>query len=149
MAQPLEHAVDLDGLRYFSDGGAPAHGLPSSAYTGQAFHALEKERLFPRAWVFVGFVHELGKPGDVVPVGVAGRPVILVSGKNGEIQAFHNVCRHRCLKLVDAPKNVGRVITCPYHTWTYGTSAWTAIPTIWWCRRTAWTSPTCESSSAG
>ena len=120
MAQPLEHAVDLDGLRYFSDGGAPAHGLPSHAYTDQAFHALEKERLFPRAWMFVGFVHELAKPGDVVPVGVAGRPIVLVSGKNGEIRAFHNVCRHRCLKLVDAPKNVGRVITCPYHTWTYG-----------------------------
>ena len=36
------------------------------------------------------------------------------------IRAFHNVCRHRCLKLVDTPGNVGRVIRCPYHSWTYG-----------------------------
>ena len=27
---------------------------------------------------------------------------------------------HRCLKLVDAPGNVGRTIRCPYHAWTYG-----------------------------
>ena len=38
----------------------------------------------------------------------------------GEVRAFHNVCRHRNLKLVDTPCNVGRAIRCPYHSWTYG-----------------------------
>ena len=37
----------------------------------------------------------------------------------GEIAAFHNVCRHRCAILVDAPANVGRFLRCPYHCWTY------------------------------
>ena len=35
------------------------------------------------------------------------------------MRAFHNVCRHRCLKLVDKPGNVGRTIRCPYHSWLY------------------------------
>ncbi|MCP5082486.1 MAG: AsnC family transcriptional regulator [Alphaproteobacteria bacterium] len=36
--------------------------------------------------------------------------------------AFHNVCRHRCLQLVDQPKNAGKLIRCPYHAWAYDLS---------------------------
>ena len=101
-------------------GDALAHGLPPQAYAGEAFFALENEKLFPSAWVFAGFAHELAAAGDVVPVTVAGQPLILVRDRDGAIRAFHNVCRHRCALLVDAPGNVGRVITCPYHAWAYG-----------------------------
>ena len=95
------------------------HGLPALAYNSEEFHALENERLFPRSWVPAGFVHEMPKCGDVRPVSVGGRPVLLVRGKQGTIRAFHNVCRHRCLQLVDAPGNAGRLIRCPYHSWAY------------------------------
>ena len=101
-------------------GDALAHGLPPQAYASEAFFALENEKLFPSAWVFAGFAHELAAAGDVVPVTVAGQPLILVRDRDGAIRAFHNVCRHRCALLVDAPGNVGRVITCPYHAWAYG-----------------------------
>jgi choline monooxygenase len=99
---------------------AIARGLPPRAYTGEDFFTLENETLFANAWVFAGFAHELAKAGDVVPVTVAGRPLMLVRGRDGEIRAFHNVCRHRCATLVEQPGNVGRVITCPYHAWAYG-----------------------------
>ena len=46
--------------------------------------------------------------------------MLLVRDAQRRIRAFHNVCRHRCLKLVDTPGNVGRAIRCPYHSWTYG-----------------------------
>ena len=97
-----------------------ARGLPASAYTSEAFFALENERIFAASWVFAGFAHELARPGDAVPVTVAGRPVLLLYGADGRIRAFHNVCRHRCLKLVDKPDNVGWAIRCPYHSWIYG-----------------------------
>ena len=108
--------------------GTPRHGLPALAYNSEAFHALENERLFPQSWVFVGFAHEIPKRGDLRPVAVAGKPVLLVRGEDdadgtdgagGAISAFHNVCRHRCLKLVDEPGNAGRLIRCPYHNWAY------------------------------
>jgi choline monooxygenase len=101
-------------------GGALAHGLPPEAYTSEAFFAVENERLFAKAWVFAGFAHELAKAGDAVPATVAGQPIVLLRGRDGEVRAFHNVCRHRGALLVDAPGNVGRVITCPYHAWAYG-----------------------------
>ncbi len=111
------------GARSLGEFDAPApvaRGLPASAYTSEAFFALENERIFASSWVFAGFVHELARPGDAVPVTVAGRPVLLLRDTAGGIRAFHNVCRHRCLKLVDRPGNLGRAIRCPYHAWTYG-----------------------------
>lgn len=105
----------------FTDFLSPAaipRGLPAVAYTGESFYAAENERLFPRAWVFAGFAHEMQAPGDVRPVSVGGRPVLLVRGAHG-VAAFHNICRHRCLQLVDRPGNAGRLIRCPYHSWAY------------------------------
>ena len=95
------------------------NGLPSAAYTDEKFLNLEANTVFAENWAFVGFVHELAKPGDILPVILAGKPIILVRNIKNEIVAFHNVCRHRCLKLVDEPKNTGKLIRCPYHSWTY------------------------------
>ena len=108
-----------DFTRFLEDG-PPHHGLPAFAYTCPSFHAKESARLFPDRWAFVGFAHELRCAGDVIPVTLSGHPLLLLRGTQGEVRVFHNVCRHRCLKLVDAPGNVGRVITCPYHAWAYG-----------------------------
>ena len=120
MELSLQSVIGAQTLAAFEAPAPVARGLPASAYTSETFFALENERIFSRSWVFAGFAHELARPGDTAPVTVAGRPVLLVRGADGAIRAFHNVCRHRCLKLVDEPGNVGRAIRCPYHSWTYG-----------------------------
>jgi choline monooxygenase len=103
----------------FHSAGPLKRGLPAHAYTSDAFFEAESRHLFPAAWTFVGFAHELPSPGDVAPVTVGGRPVLLVRNRDGAIAAFHNVCRHRCAILVDAPANVGQFLRCPYHCWVY------------------------------
>ena len=120
MSAPLPSILGAENLAAFESPGPLTRGLPGAAYTSEAFLALENERIFSASWVFAGFAHELARAGDVVPVRVAGRPVLLVRDAGLEVRAFHNVCRHRCLKLVDGPGNVGRAIRCPYHSWTYG-----------------------------
>ena len=119
MSALLEAVIGAETLAAFEAPGPLARGLTSTAYTSEAFFALEKERLFPRSWVFAGFAHELPRAGDAMPVSVAGKPLLLVRDGGKRIRVFHNVCRHRCLKLVDKPRNVGQVIRCPYHSWTY------------------------------
>ncbi len=109
-----------DWLAAFRQNGGVPRGLPAQAYTSEDFWLRECERLFPETWVFAGFAHELAKSGDVIPVKVAGQPLLLVRGEGGDIKTFHNVCRHRCLKLVETPRNAGRLIRCPYHAWAYG-----------------------------
>ncbi len=104
----------------FSSTSPVASGLPSYAYTSEDYWQQERQTLFSNSWVFVGFVHELKYPGDVMPLEVAGRPIFLIRATDGQVKAFHNVCRHRCLKLIDQNCNVGPRIRCPYHSWVYG-----------------------------
>ena len=120
MNPSLQSILGAERLAAFEKAPPPARGLPGAAYTDEAFFALENERIFSDSWVLAGFAHELARAGDAVPVTVAGQPVLLVRDAEQRLRAFHNVCRHRCLKLVDKPCNVGRAIRCPYHSWTYG-----------------------------
>src|SRR4029453_17908739 len=56
---------------------------------------------------------------------IAGASVLLVRGIDGEVRAFHNVCRHRGNKLVwndfprEGSRGTCRQFTCKYHGWRY------------------------------
>ena len=67
-----------------------------------SFFARERERIFRRTWLNVGRESDVAKPGDhlVKDLAVAGASVLVVRGNDGVIRAFHNVCSHRCNKLV-------------------------------------------------
>ena len=95
------------------------YGLPAESYTDQQFWEIECNTVLADGWLFVGFVHEFLKPGDVIPISIAGKPILLIKNNKDKITAFHNVCSHRCLKLVNERKNVGKIIQCPYHSWAY------------------------------
>jgi len=111
--------INTSLLNEFNKDTQPLRGLPSAAYTSDEFHQLENSQLFSKNWVFVGFAHQILKSGDAFPVIVADQPVLIIRNKDDEITGFHNVCRHRNLQLVDKPSNCGRMIRCPYHSWTY------------------------------
>ena len=95
-----------------------ALGLPGNLY-GDAFFALERDRIFTRRWVVVAVGANLPEPGSVYPVELAGRPLLLVRGNDGVIRCFHNICRHRAMKLVAEPCQGLRALHCPWHGWTY------------------------------
>lgn len=40
------------------------------------------------------------KPGDYFKLEIAGFPFLLIMGKDGAINGFHNVCRHRAYPIV-------------------------------------------------
>ena len=97
----------------------PAGGLPGRAY-GQEFYAIEQRELFPKLWCQVGFVSELPLPGSVVPVELAGWPLLLLRDQQGDIKVFLNICRHRGMRLISEPCRVKDAISCPWHAWRYG-----------------------------
>jgi choline monooxygenase len=97
---------------------AEAHGLPGS-FMGPDFYKLEQQRLFPENWCAVAVAGVIPNPGDVLPVDLAGWQILIVHGKDGQIRAFHNICRHRGLKLVNEACNAAR-LRCPWHSWAYG-----------------------------
>ncbi len=98
---------------------AEASALPAATYTDPNVLKLEHQRLFENSWVGVMAAQQLKKPGDVHPITVAGRPLLVVRDRDNQIRVFHNVCRHRGLKLINAPAHTPGVITCAYHCWSY------------------------------
>jgi len=115
----MKQVLDASLLQQFDRDCVPRHGLPGAAYASKTFHELEKSHLFSSAWVFVGFAHQIPQTGDVIPISVAGQPLFILRNEAEQVTAFHNVCRHRNLQLVDQPSNCGRLLRCPYHSWSY------------------------------
>ncbi len=111
--------LDATLFKHFDAADAVAHGLPGEAYTSDAFMRLENELLFRDNWVFAGFAHQMTRPGDARPILVGGLPLFLLRDRERRVVAFHNVCRHRNLQLVDEAGNCGKRIRCPYHSWSY------------------------------
>ena len=87
--------------------------LPGSVYHDPAFHAVEKKTLWRNSWIAVAELADVAKPGDVLPVTVAGAPLLLAMDNKGELRTFHNVCRHRGAQLVDKKCEKRRTILCP------------------------------------
>ena len=97
-----------------------AVGLPRDVYIDPDFYALERDRVLAATWVCVGVASDLPHAGDLLPYDFGGVPLLLLRNREGAVRAFHNVCSHRGVLLVDQPRNVRGGITCPYHAWTYG-----------------------------
>ena len=95
-----------------------ALGLPGNLYT-DAFFTLERDQMFTRRWIVVAVGANLPGPGSVYPVELAGRPLVLVRGTDDVIRCFHNICRHRGMKLVSESCEGLRALHCPWHGWTY------------------------------
>ena len=92
--------------------------IPSAWYTDPRFHDLDREAILAESWQHVGHVDQLGQPGDLLVDTVAGNPVIVIRGKDGELRAFYNVCRHRGGPLALKDGNC-EMLQCKYHGWTY------------------------------
>ncbi len=96
-----------------------ATGLSNAMYRDPAILTLERERIFRAQWLAVGHAADIARPGDAMPVEAAGVPIILLRGRDGTLRAFHNVCGHRGLRLLDAPCHGRPTLVCPYHGWAY------------------------------
>src|SRR5213592_4286828 len=76
------------------------------------FYELEREAIFKRAWLNVGRVEELPRKGSFFTkdIKIAKASVIIVRDLDGQVRAFHNVCRHRGNKILwdHSPKEPAR-----------------------------------------
>jgi Rieske 2Fe-2S family protein len=67
----------------------------------------------------VAAVEQLREPGDYVAVRVGDAPLVIVLDRDGALRAFHNLCRHRGMVMLEGTGNVGNRISCLYHHWQY------------------------------
>ena len=63
---------------------------------------------------------DIPRSGDFHTFEFLGESLVVMRTEDGGVRAFHNVCRHRAARLLDGTKgHCGKLITCPYHAWTY------------------------------
>lgn len=100
-------------------GASAPETLPASWYWQPEAWAIERKEIWAKSWVLVGMASQFAATGDYVSAAIAGLPVFAIKGKDGEIRAFHNICRHRAAPLVqECAGHIDR-ISCPYHRWLY------------------------------
>ena len=96
----------------------PLRSLEARYYIDPAIFDLEMQGLFANSWQFAGHAAQLQKAGDFFTFEIAGESLFCVMDRDDTIRAFYNVCQHRAHQLVSGTGSA-RLITCPYHAWTY------------------------------
>ena len=98
-----------------------ANGLPNAHYTDPSVFAEERTALLMSGWAGLAVAADVPEPGDARPLTFLEMPLLLVRDKSGQVRVFQNICRHRGMILVDAPRKIVGAIRCPYHSWCYST----------------------------
>ncbi|MDE2305569.1 MAG: Rieske 2Fe-2S domain-containing protein [Gammaproteobacteria bacterium] len=82
---------------------------------------LEMQRLWRRAWLYVGHDSQIPEPGDYYTTTLAREPVIMMRGQDKQVRVLMNRCAHKGAQLVSATHGhcEGGLLRCPYHGWTY------------------------------
>jgi choline monooxygenase len=98
---------------------AEARTIPGAWYTDPRVFELEEREVFGATWQLVGRADQVAAPGQYVTATVGGEPIVVVRGKDGELRAFYNVCRHHAAAVVTEPEGQAERLKCPYHGWVY------------------------------
>lgn len=93
--------------------------VPKQRYCDQAFFDLEAAELWSRVWQMACRLEEIPEPGDFSTYEILDQSVIVLRGDDGDVRAFHNACRHRGVRLLEASGSCGDEISCPFHGWRY------------------------------
>ena len=93
--------------------------LDPRLYVDPAILPRERDSIFARTWQLLGPADQVAERGQYVAADIAGIKVFAIRGRDGELRAFRNVCRHRGMVLASEPGNCQAVIRCPYHSWCY------------------------------
>jgi choline monooxygenase len=93
--------------------------LPWSWYSDAEVLRRENDRIFARAWQYVGHTGQLADRGSYFAAAAGQIPVVVTRAREGDLRAFLNICRHRGHVLVNGAGE-RETLQCPYHAWTYG-----------------------------
>jgi choline monooxygenase len=91
---------------------------PYTWYTEESFLEEEKRLIFQRAWIPVGRIDQVQKPGDYITGEVVGNPWVIVRAEDGQLYAHHNACRHKGAAVAQEHGSCASFV-CPYHGWEY------------------------------
>jgi choline monooxygenase len=97
-----------------------ARTLDKRFYLGDEAWALARERIFARAWLWLGDLADVAAPGNLSPrtlqPGLLDEPLLLARDDTGTLRCLSNVCTHRGNLLVSEARAGAEGIRCGYHS---------------------------------
>jgi glycine betaine catabolism A len=110
----------LENIAHLLGKDRKGHTLPRELYVSdEAFH-FDTQVMLKSVWLYACTVAHVKEPGDYFVFELANNSIIIVRGRDGEVRAFWNSCRHRGAKVCLEQKGSAPRLMCPYHQWTYG-----------------------------
>ena len=111
---------DLLNLYHPNDPLDHAWTIPSPWYFDPDIHELEQQGVFAKNWQVVGRTDQVREKRNFFTADLAGEPIVVARGEDGQLRAFYNVCRHHAAAVVTEAEGCAKQFRCPYHGWTYG-----------------------------
>lgn len=96
------------------------HTLPRELYVSEEAFRFDTQVMLKSVWLYACTVAHVKNPGDYFAFEIANNSIIIVRGRDNEVRAFWNSCRHRGAKICLEQKGRAPRLMCPYHQWTYG-----------------------------
>ena len=96
-----------------------SQSLPRQFYTSETVYKMDIQHYWNHSWIWVGHINQIPNVGDFLLFDYGYESVIIARDKNGSVNAFLNVCRHRGSRVCIEKSGNTRLFVCPYHAWTY------------------------------
>jgi len=93
--------------------------LEQSFYLDQEIFDVDFARVIEPMWLFVDHVSRIPNEGDYFLFEIGGESIIVVRGRDRQIRAFFNVCRHRGSRICREKQGNAKLLMCPYHAWSF------------------------------
>ena len=96
------------------------HSLPRGLYVSDEAFRFDTQVMLKSVWLYACTVAHVKNPGDWFVFELAHNSIIVVRGRDNEVRAFWNTCRHRGARICTEQRGRAPRLMCPYHQWTYG-----------------------------
>lgn len=96
--------------------------LPAAYYADEDQWHREIAEIFLKVPSLVALSCDLPDPGDYQTLTLAGRPLLMVRGEDGQARTFLNICGHRGARVANETWGNAERFVCPYHSWSYDCS---------------------------
>ncbi|MSQ71257.1 MAG: aromatic ring-hydroxylating dioxygenase subunit alpha [Betaproteobacteria bacterium] len=88
-------------------------------FVNEDIYQEELEKVFGRAWLFVGHESQIPQKGDFFSSRMGEEAVVMCRDDTGKIRVLLNSCRHRGMKICRYDEGNAKDFVCSYHAWAY------------------------------
>ena len=88
-------------------------------YKSKKVFNLEKQKIFNRNWIPIGYTSELNN-NTILAKKFGNVEIFITKSKDGEIKTFYNTCRHRASRLIRNDCNKKTIICLHSFTNSFG-----------------------------